>query len=415
MHQFYPDTFHGTERFVWQLAEAVQRSGQTVAVLTGYQKKIHWRHRLQRLLPWVQRNRYVYQGLPVERFARVRLPWNRWDEPDPQLRRVALDVLRREHPDLLHIGHALRMQEFVDAAQALGIPYLITLTDFWLVCPRIQLVNADGQACAGSQQGAECARACPQLPSGWTRRHLAWASQALQTAARVVAPSLYVARTTQSMLPGTKIEVIPHGLAPALYHADQTAGSALAPGIFTFAYAGALTPSKGVHVLVEAFRQLEDDRARLRIHGGGTPEYLARLRTLAGADPRIFFDGPYPPPEAINILRRADVAVFPSLWSENSPFVVLEAQAAGTPVIAADGGGLREKVLNGVTGLLVRQGDGAALRETMGRLLHNPPQAAALRQQVQARPLRTAGDEAADYLRLYQAVLARPVPGVHQG
>lgn len=60
-----------------------------------------------------------------------------------------------------------------------------------------------------------------------------------------------------------------------------------------------------------------------------------------------------------------DWVVVPSLWWENAPLVILEAQAAGRPVIASGIGGMAEMVKDGETGLLVPPGDAAALAEAL--------------------------------------------------
>jgi glycosyltransferase involved in cell wall biosynthesis len=67
-----------------------------------------------------------------------------------------------------------------------------------------------------------------------------------------------------------------------------------------------------------------------------------------------------------------DVLVVPSRWYENSPNVILEAFAAGVPVVAAGHGGLAEMVRDGVDGLLFRPGDAAALAAALRRLAAEP-------------------------------------------
>ena len=81
---------------------------------------------------------------------------------------------------------------------------------------------------------------------------------------------------------------------------------------------------------------------------------------------RITFRGPYGHEELAEAISSIDVLVVPSVWYENTPFVVLEAFATGRPVIASDLGGLSELVKDGVNGRTFRAGDpGALMRESL--------------------------------------------------
>ena len=100
--------------------------------------------------------------------------------------------------------------------------------------------------------------------------------------------------------------------------------------------------------------------------------YIAKVRTAAGDDARITFPGPYSEADAAAVFASMDALVVPSTWYENTPFVVLEAFAAGVPVLASDLGGLREVVRDGQNGLLFRAGDASALRAVIERLASEP-------------------------------------------
>ena len=80
----------------------------------------------------------------------------------------------------------------------------------------------------------------------------------------------------------------------------------------------------------------------LDVHGSPNvePSYAASLKAAAGTDARIRFRGPFAEGEQARVLAELDVLVVPSIWWENSPLVVLEALAAGLPVIASRTGGI---------------------------------------------------------------------------
>jgi D-inositol-3-phosphate glycosyltransferase len=148
-------------------------------------------------------------------------------------------------------------------------------------------------------------------------------------------------------------------------------------------FAGRLQPHKGPGITIEALAQLPND-VRLAVVGGpsGTgldhPEALADLAARKGVANRVTLLPPVTQPDLSDWYAAADVVCVPS-HSESFGLVALEAQACGTPVVAAAVGGLTTAVVDGVTGLLVNGHvpsdyaralrallDDAALRDSMG-------------------------------------------------
>ena len=173
----------------------------------------------------------------------------------------------------------------------------------------------------------------------------------------------------------------------------------------TFGFVGSIVAHKGVHVLLDAFLGLRG-AARLRVHGrtADFADYAEPLVARAGADPRIAFVGPFPFGDLGAALGAIDVLVVPSTWYENTPFVVLEAFAAGVPVVATDLGGLSEIVVDGICGDLFPRGDVDALRGKLQRLVDEPDRIARYRA---ALPVpRTLTDDADALRSLYAELLA---------
>ena len=101
-------------------------------------------------------------------------------------------------------------------------------------------------------------------------------------------------------------------------------------------------------------------------------DYIASLRHAAAADPRIRLAGAYGAAEGDDVFAGMDVLVVPSVWYENTPFVVLEAFAAGVPVVASDLGGLSEVVREGENGCLFPAGDARSLGALLQSLAADP-------------------------------------------
>jgi spore coat protein SA len=164
-------------------------------------------------------------------------------------------------------------------------------------------------------------------------------------------------------------------------------------------FAGRMSPEKGVHVLIQAFAQLADrePEARLEVIGPCAvpePAFILRLSTdpevarmaplwgyhyrddLKGRLPaqladRVSFPGPIAHDQLPDRYCKAAMFVHPSVWDEPFAISVLEAMAAGLPVVATRTGGTPELVEDGVNGLLVERNDPRALAEAMLRLLRD--------------------------------------------
>jgi glycosyltransferase involved in cell wall biosynthesis len=138
-------------------------------------------------------------------------------------------------------------------------------------------------------------------------------------------------------------------------------------------------------------------------HPGSEP-YAAALAGAAAGDPRISFR-PVLQPDAVDAaMRRCDLVVVPSRWLETGPLVVLEAFAAGTPVLGARLGGIAELVSNQVDGLLIPPEDPAAWASAITALAAAPKRVAELRAGI--RPPRTMDDVGQDMAGLYRTLLA---------
>jgi glycosyltransferase involved in cell wall biosynthesis len=132
------------------------------------------------------------------------------------------------------------------------------------------------------------------------------------------------------------------------------------------------------------------------------PAYAERLRTTAQNDERVRFVGPVSPAQHERLWPSIDVLVLPSLWWENSPLAVLEALAAGIPVVASRTGGVPE-ILPPGAGVLVSPGDVEGLRATLGEVVDGRLFAGPL----DPLPLKTVHEGALELAALYAEAVAR--------
>jgi phosphatidylinositol alpha-mannosyltransferase len=176
----------------------------------------------------------------------------------------------------------------------------------------------------------------------------------------------------------------------------------------TIFFCGRHEERKGLAVLLDAFQSLPAT-ARLWIASDGPDG--ARLRAEHGEDKRISWLGRISDAEKFARLRGASVFCAPSLYGESFGVVLIEAMAAGTPVVASGIDGYRNVATDGVDALLVEPGDAVALATAIGaviddRLLTESLRAAGHRR-AEAFSMTTL---AAEYTRIYRELLDQEEP-----
>lgn len=146
-------------------------------------------------------------------------------------------------------------------------------------------------------------------------------------------------------------------------------------------YVGRLAPVKGVHVLIEAFREIHRRMPEVRLiitgssffDGSATTAYEQELVKLAApVHDAIVFTGYLPHEKLKYLYSMAHVAVFPSVWPEPFGLVMLEAMASGTCLVASAVGGIPEVVQSGINGVLVPPNNAGALAQAVCDQLMNP-------------------------------------------
>ena len=177
-------------------------------------------------------------------------------------------------------------------------------------------------------------------------------------------------------LPPPSVDVVPNGIHLDTWHVPEQQAidardrwaAADAPFI---AYTGRLEYEKGVHTLLRALPRLRRRFPGLRLVVAGTGTHEAELRALARSlrlGRAVTFTGFLDQDVLAVLAAAADVAVVPSIY-EPFGMVALEAAAAGTPLVVADTGGLREFVEHGITGLRFQPGDVGALATAVTSVL----------------------------------------------
>ena len=288
----------------------------------------------------------------IARFLRFRAP-------DPGARRTMI-WLDRFWPDAVHVN-CLPQLKGAAAARALGLPVVWHIRE---ILP-------------------------PGRRRGWFARRLD------RDATRIVAVSRAVADWIAAEGLGDRLDVVHNGCDLIAESSDtETLRADLglpASGILV-GYFAQLVEHKGIFDLVEAAGRAMADVAELRvvIAGDGPDNDRRRLATAieeTGHGAR--FSLLQPSRDVSRLLAAVDMAAVPSVWPDPLPRTVMEAMAAGRPVVATRVGGVPEMVVEGETGFMVESGDIGSLAERMVRLARD----GALRRRMGAAAAERAGTE----------------------
>jgi D-inositol-3-phosphate glycosyltransferase len=217
-----------------------------------------------------------------------------------------------------------------------------------------------------------------------------------------------------------RIEIVPPGVDHEIFSPATPAARAAARAALdlddgpVLLFVGRIQPLKGARLAVRTLAALHDRRAVLLIVGGPSgPSGVAELEELhriareLGVLEQVRFVPPQPHERLATFYRAADVCLVPSR-TESFGLVALEAAACGTPVVAANVGGLRSLVVDGSTGYLIDGRDPLDFAGPVSALLADPELAATIGANAEARSRRYAWSiTAARLRRLYADLLAR--------
>lgn len=306
-------------------------------------------------------------------------------------------LLETQRPDIAYIGHLNHLSiGIVDELFRRRIPIVFMLHDFWLMCPRGQFLmrsigRDDDFALCDRQIDRNCACNCYEVYfsgndsdrecdidhwSTWIHRRMDCVRSLVEKVNLFIAPSKYLMGrfVNEFGIAQDKIRYLDYGFPQDyLTVLDKTKSN----GTYTFGYIGTHIAAKGVNLLIKAFLGVTGNCA-LRIYGRDNGQSTAALKKMAqGAINKIDFCGEYQNDHIVqDVFEKVDCIVVPSIWGENSPLVIHEAQECHIPVITAGYGGMGEYVHHKINGLLFKHRDAQSLKEQMQWALNNRDQMA---------------------------------------
>lgn len=310
-----------------------------------------------------------------------------------RLDKVFAGIVEKFCPKIAYIGHLNHLSTgIVDVLRERKIPIVFMLHDFWLMCPRGQfLTRSIGKendfALCEKQDNEKCACDCYEVYFSGNKNEREkdvtmwrdWIECRMNEIKRIaekidlfIAPSRYLLErfANDFALPREKIVYLDYGF-PLDYLKPTQRNAKNEP--FTFGYIGTHIPAKGVNLLIEAFMKIEKP-ATLKIFGRDNGQSTTALKQLAEKSKnKIEFCGEYENKDLVKkVFNNVDCIVVPSIWAENSPLVIHEAQECKVPVITADVGGMAEYVHHKINGLLFKHRNVDSLADEMIWAVENP-------------------------------------------
>ncbi|MBX9689493.1 MAG: glycosyltransferase, partial [Candidatus Obscuribacterales bacterium] len=370
VHKFFPEHRAGTEVLTLKVAQELKRRNYEVLVLTANPPDLDARHKVGE-----PSSDYVFQDIPVHVIGEtMRLEGYSFDHEfkHPGIAEHFQKVLERFKPDLLHVFHAQNLSaSIIDVAVEQELPVVCSTTDFWFVCPIVQLKKPDGSVCRGPSLMATNCLSCytphlippkaefigklkskypalekpleaspaplrslmenslmtayvgaklPAAISSTMRRPEALRAAANKTRAIMVPTQLMRDIFVENGIKAELIRHVPFGIdsSPLTPYQQKSESPNL-----RFGFIGTLFEHKGPDLLIKAFQSLpENCKAELKIYGdlNQFPEYGKTLTELLESNSRnrekISFLGTFPNEELGPVLQNLDVLVVPSRWYE---------------------------------------------------------------------------------------------------
>jgi len=324
---FPPKIETGAEKFCYNLAKKLIENNIDVEVASDVDMK-------------------NYDGIKLYKLNKVKSKISRklfFDYYYPRNRFLLKKIIKEANPDIIHFHNIYGISSSLVKQAANIKPTVITVHDYWPIC-FLSTLTIDNQECDFNCK--KCRYPLSKITNKIKKRHL---SKAI-----LVAPSQFMQKKLHEM-----------GFDNA-YHIYNgiTVDKKLTPLNRRLLFVGRLTEEKGIVLLLESLKETNEN---IDIVGNGP--LLEKLKSKYKDYINIRFHGFV---EDISLeYKKGGILIFPSLWVENLPYVLLEAMSYGLPIIATNIGSLPDIVIDNKTGLLFNHTVNEDLLNKVSNLINN--------------------------------------------
>lgn len=292
-----------------------------------------------------------------------------------EARKCFSSLIQSFNPDIVHAHNICGRltTSILDAAAEKGLPVVITLHDYKLICASYLMLNK-GRICERCISGST-------INCILTRCHKdSLAASSVYTVETMfnkffgkhnivdffICPSRFLLKKhSKAGWPEEKLIYIPNFVRASEFEPDYSYGGYIL-------FVGRLSKEKGLLTLLDAVKGLD---VVLRIAGDGPMRAEYEKHAFDNNISNVVFEGYKSGKELKDLFRGSSFIVMPSHCYENAPMSILEASAYGKPVIGSEIGGIPEMVIEGETGMLFDPGDTEGLIEKITYMISDPARA----------------------------------------
>jgi glycosyltransferase involved in cell wall biosynthesis len=356
---FPPHAYGGAESYVKRVANALDTRGHNVSILTtkpNDQGDDPEHTTLNGIDVWqMESANFSHRSNGTGSNLISKAVWHQINVLNPVATQKVGHLLDELQPDVVHTNNLMGLTTLV--GRSIGkrdIRHIHTLHDYSLICPKGTLLR---EWTAPDDELVPCEN--PPTPCRlYKRQH----RLALGQPDVVLSPSNHVidVHRQHELFESSQTYRLQLGVESINENCNSVEDHSVL-------YVGKHTEAKGIRVVLNAAEILSD--VTFHFCGSGSDDNITEAR--ANDNENIIYHGYVSEKELLRLRRESSVAVVPSLWMENSPFVIYEHFATGLPVVASDIGGIPELVKDGKTGALFQPGDTQALAKSVRELLEN--------------------------------------------
>jgi GT2 family glycosyltransferase len=333
---------------------------------------------------------------------------------------LILEILNCFKPSLVHIHHLINLPalDITAALKGLQIPYLVSLHDYYLICPSYNLVDSSKSFCFEYKTPEYCKTCIQSL--FWEGKELKahWSNlcqELLAGATTIVAPSETAASYFMREYPQykEKFKVIRHGIADQFHESSvyQTQASyemlaetkevvnPTSSFSIKVAFVGHITVFKGAEVVV---RLLEKVWQQPGLRDCFSFEIMGRFYSLVPKEIKnVKVHSEYEQQELASALQSVDLVIFPAIWAETYCLTADEVLAAGIPILTTPLGAVAERVKEFGVGWASQSCDADALLDVLITIKNNPAELTKVRGNIKKYPLVSYEAMAKQYVAEY--------------
>ncbi|GKU84891.1 glycosyltransferase family 4 protein [Niallia sp. NCCP-28] len=353
---YYPTIIGGAEISVQKLAEGLVKNGHNVSVVcTDKEDKYEilngvqvFRIKIKNMYDPIESQK---QGIIRKSIYRIIDLYNIFNYK--RLREIFIKV----KPDVVHTNNTYGISPVIwSVSKKLNVPIVHTLRDYYLMYPYGNLTN--------SESGKSLLNIYEKLHKSFHR----FISSKVNY---VTAPSKFTLDKfiEKDFFYKSQKKVIFNAIDFNKNTIDQWYANKISKTnnkVTKFVYLGTLGEHKGVHILLNAFHEIEDNHIELHIAGKGTLQNM--VEEFEQKDSRIKYHGFLQGENLEKLLLQCDVLLAPSVWYEPFGRVVIDGYKHALMVIGSSSGGLAEIIKDGKTGLLIEPNSSESLKLGINKL-----------------------------------------------